>query len=508
MSSTSDKAGPQTDEQQVAVRRSKLHALRENGQAFPNDFRRDALCGRLREEYAGWEAQKLESDSPSFKLSGRVTAIRSFGKTVFLNLRDGSGDLQLFCRSADLGAEQAALVKELDIGDIVGTEGSLFFTRTGELTLRAAQLRLLVKSLRPLPEKWHGLTDVEQRYRRRYVDLIVNPDSREVFKLRAAVVGRVRAFLQERDFMEVETPMMQSVAGGAAARPFVTHHNTFDIDLYLRVAPELFLKRLVVGGFERVFELNRNFRNEGISTQHNPEFTMLEFYQAYADFEELMDLTEELLRDLAVTVRGSAAFSCGDLELDFSKPFRRVAMTSAVAEATGISEEQAADEGELQALADKLGLDKQGRKPGLGLLADIFEEVVEHTLQQPVFVTRFPLEVSPLSRKSDDDPRFVDRFELFIGGREIANGFSELNDSEDQMERFQQQARQHEAGDEEAQQVDEDYVRALEHGLPPTAGEGIGIDRLVMVLAGVESIRDVILFPQLKPGGRAESGSR
>jgi lysyl-tRNA synthetase class 2 len=288
----------------------------------------------------------------------------------------------------------------------------------------------------------------------------------------------------------------------------VTHHNTFDIDLYLRVAPELFLKRLVVGGFERVFELNRNFRNEGISTQHNPEFTMLEFYQAYADFEELMDLTEELLRDLAVTVRGSAAFSCGDLELDFSKPFRRVAMTSAVAEATGISEEQAADEGELQALADKLGLDKQGRKPGLGLLADIFEEVVEHTLQQPVFVTRFPLEVSPLSRKSDDDPRFVDRFELFIGGREIANGFSELNDSEDQMERFQQQARLREAGDEEAQQVDEDYVRALEHGLPPTAGEGIGIDRLVMVLAGVESIRDVILFPQLKPGGRAESSSR
>ncbi|MBC8293664.1 MAG: lysine--tRNA ligase [Proteobacteria bacterium] len=508
MSSTSDKAGSQTDEQQVAVRRSKLHALRENGQAYPNDFRRDALCGPLREEYTGWEARKLESDSPSFKLSGRVTAIRSFGKTVFLNLRDGSGDLQLFCRSADLGAEQAALVKELDIGDIVGTEGRLFFTRTGELTLRAAQLRLLVKSLRPLPEKWHGLTDVEQRYRRRYVDLIVNPDSREVFKLRASVVGRVRSFLQERDFMEVETPMMQSVAGGAAARPFVTHHNTFDIDLYLRVAPELFLKRLVVGGFERVFELNRNFRNEGISTQHNPEFTMLEFYQAYADYEELMDLTEELLRDLAVTVRGNAAFSCGDLELDFSKSFRRVAMTSAVAEATGISEEQAADEGELQALADKLGLDKQGRKPGLGLLADIFEEVVEHTLQQPVFVTRFPLEVSPLSRKSDDDPRFVDRFELFIGGREIANGFSELNDSEDQMERFQQQARQREAGDEEAQQVDEDYVRALEHGLPPTAGEGIGIDRLVMVLAGVESIRDVILFPQLKPGGRVESSSR
>lgn len=492
-------SGRPKDDEQVAVRRGKLARLREQGVAYTNDFRRDALCGELANEFKDLAPEEVESRSHSYRLAGRVVAVRSFGKSIFLALRDASGSLQLYLQKKELAEEVFATVSGLDIGDIVGVEGRLFVTRTGELTLRCAGLRLLVKSLRPLPEKWHGLTDVETRYRQRYVDLIVNQQARETFERRARIVSGIRAFLCSRGYVEVETPMMQQIAGGAAARPFVTHHNALDLDMYLRIAPELYLKRLVVGGIERVFELNRNFRNEGLSTEHNPEFTMCEFYQAYASYEDLMELTEEMFAGLASDIHGSSSFSFGEQQIEFAAPFSRMTMAEAVAANSPLSLEQAEDPRALADYADGLGLDRASRHPGLGLLAEVFEEVAESRLIQPTFITSFPVEVSPLARASDSKPGFVDRFELYVAGREIANGFSELNDPEEQYSRFRQQLSQREAGDDEAHAMDEDYVRALEYGLPPTAGEGIGVDRLVMLLTGQTSIREVILFPQLKP---------
>ncbi len=492
------------EREHVRVRRAKLAELRGAGQAFPNDFKPDACCAGLVSEFGELDGAAVEAKSGRYRLGGRVVAIRDFGKSLFLSLRDSSGNLQLFARAGELGPEAYAALGRLDVGDVVGAEGSLFRTRTGELTLRLVSLRLLVKALRPLPEKWHGLIDKEARYRQRYVDLIVNEDVRETFRRRAAIVSGIRRFLGDEGFLEVETPLMQPIAGGATAKPFITHHNALSMDLYLRVAPELYLKRLVVGGFERVFELGRMFRNEGISLQHNPEFTMCEFYQAWATYEDLMALTERLLSSLAVAVAGAAKVPYGEGELDFTPPFARLDMADAVAEAHGLSHSEVLERSALDAIADRLGIDPAKRQPGLGLLADVFEATCEAKLVQPTFVTGFPLEISPLARRNDADPRFVDRFELYVAGREIANGFSELNDPEDQHERFIEQLRRREAGDEEAQQLDEDYVRALEVGLPPTAGEGIGIDRLVMLLTNSASIRDVILFPHLRPEGRAK----
>jgi lysyl-tRNA synthetase class 2 len=487
------------DDEQVRVRRAKLAELRRSSRPFPNDFRRDATCNQLSARFGAVDGAALEQQSDVYALAGRITAVRSFGKTLFFGLSDGTGRLQLYVRSDEVDASVFAAASALDLGDIVGVRGRLFRTRTGELTVRTESVRLLVKGLRPLPEKWHGLSDVETRYRRRYLDLLVNEDVRGVFLKRAQVIARMRSFLHERGFVEVETPMMQPIAGGATARPFVTHHNALSLDLFLRVAPELYLKRLVVGGFERVFEINRCFRNEGISTEHNPEFTMCEFYQAYATYEDLIALTEEMLAALARDVAGATAVKFGEAEIDFAAPFARMTMAEAVAANSRLSVAEAEDEDALARFADELGLDRATRTPGLGLLADVFERVAEFRMVQPTFITRVPVEVSPLARANDEDPRFVDRFELYVAGREIANGFSELNDPDDQRERFERQLAKREAGDEEAHMMDEDYVRALEYGLPPTAGEGIGIDRLVMLLTDSPSIRDVILFPQLKP---------
>jgi lysyl-tRNA synthetase class 2 len=487
------------EEEQVAVRRAKLHELREQGNAFPNDFRPTARCGELATQFAEHDGEQVEAASGSYRIGGRVVSLRSFGKSVFMHVADATGRLQVYAQKQALTAEEFEVVRRLDVGDIVAVEGGLFRTKTAELSIRAQRFRLLVKSLRPLPEKWHGLTDVELRLRQRYVDLIVNEDVRETFRRRTAVVAGIRSFLHDRGFMEVETPMMQRIAGGAAARPFVTHHNALSLDMYLRIAPELYLKRLVVGGFERVFELNRNFRNEGVSTEHNPEFTMCEFYQAYATYEDLMALTEELFAALAREVCGTTRVPYGDLELSFEAPFARMTMAEAVAAHSRLEVAEAEDPEALWSFADELGIDPSKRKPGLGLLADVFDIVAEQHLDQPTFITSFPVEVSPLARPSDSKPGFVDRFELFVAGREIANGFSELNDPEIQHQRFLEQLDQRAAGDDEAHVMDEDYVRALEYGMPPTAGEGIGVDRLVMLLTDSPSIREVILFPHLKP---------
>ncbi|ROR32112.1 lysine--tRNA ligase [Inmirania thermothiophila] len=484
----------------IEERRAKLARLRERGQAFPNDFRRDALAGELHARYGGLDGEALEADPVRVRVAGRLMSKRVMGKVTFAHLQDMSGRIQLFVQRTALGEEAYRDFKGWDVGDIVGAEGTLFRTRTGELSVRVETLRLLVKSLRPLPEKFHGLTDTEQRYRQRYVDLLVNEVSRERFRIRSETVRFIRRFLDARGFLEVETPMLQVLPSGAAARPFVTHHNALDMDLYLRIAPELYLKRLVVGGFERVYEINRNFRNEGLSTQHNPEFTMLEFYQAYADYRDLMDLTETMLRELAEAVTGGTAVTYQGREIDFGRPFARMSVAEAVlAHNPGLDADALRDRARLAAHAEALGAEV---KPSWGagkLLVEIFERTVEDRLQDPTFITAYPTEVSPLARRSDTDPEVTDRFELFIAGREIANGFSELNDPEDQAERFRRQAAERAAGDDEAMPYDADYVRALEYGLPPTAGEGIGIDRLVMLLTDAPSIRDVILFPHMRP---------
>jgi len=486
----------------IAERRAKLAALRAKGVAFPNDFKRGDYAGDLQAEYADaekWTAEALEALPRTVAMAGRLMAKRVMGKASFAQIMDESGRIQLFLQGNVLGEAYEAF-KSFDVGDIVAVEGGLTRTRTGELSVKASSLRLLVKSLRPLPDKWHGLADVEQRYRQRYVDLIVTPEAREVFVKRSRIIRSIRAWLDARRFLEVETPMMHYIPGGATARPFVTHHNALDLDLYLRVAPELYLKRLVVGGLERVYEINRNFRNEGVSTRHNPEFTMLELYEAYATYHEVMDLTENVIRDTALTVLGTTEVEWEGQKIDLGPAFRRWRMDEAVRHHNPeISAADCTDREALLRHCERLGI-KVRPSYGWGkLLLEIFEATVEHTLIQPTFITDHPVEVSPLARASDTEPGYTDRFELFINGKEIANGFSELNDPEDQAARFQAQVAAKEGGDDEAMHYDADYIRALEYGMAPTGGLGIGIDRLVMLLTGSTSIRDVLLFPYMRP---------
>jgi lysyl-tRNA synthetase, class II len=490
------------DHEQIVVRRRKLAALRaSSANPFPNDFRPDHSASEVHARFGALDEAGLAS-APAVDVAGRVVAIRDFGKAAFLHVQDRGERLQIHARRDRLGDDGFAVVRGLDLGDVIGVTGQPFRTRTGELTVAASGLRLLAKAIRPLPEKWHGLQDVEARYRQRYVDLIVNADARRIFTIRSRTIAAIRRFFGERDYLEVETPVMQPIAGGAAARPFVTHHNALDMALYLRIAPELYLKRLVVGGFDRVFEIARVFRNEGIDTRHNPEFTMLEFYQAYATWEDLATLTEELLVAVAREVTGGTTLTYGEWTIDLSPPWPRRSMAELVGEKAGLDPATLLDPAVIRPLAERTGgIERASMTPG-ELLGVVFERLVEPDLVQPTFVTQFPVELSPLARRNDRDPRLVDRFELFIARNEIANAFSELNDPEDQRARFEEQLAAKAAGDEEAHAMDDDYVRALEHGMPPAAGEGIGIDRLVMLLAGVTSIREVILFPHLRPETR------
>jgi lysyl-tRNA synthetase, class II len=480
----------------IAQRREKLHALRGQCNPFPNDFRRDVLVSALHEKFADASKEELEAAQHPAKVAGRLIRMRG----PFMVIQDGSGQIQLYLNHKEYDEAQTAVNKGLDLGDIIGVSGHVFRTGKGELTVWVHELRLLTKALRPLPDKYHGLQDQEVRYRQRYVDLIVNEETRNTFILRSKIIDCIRRFMNAREFMEVETPMMQLIPGGAVARPFMTHHNALDQDMYLRIAPELFLKRLVVGGFEKVYEINRNFRNEGLSTRHNPEFTMLEFYQAYADYRELMDMTEQMLRGIAEEVLGTTKIQYQDVLIDFGAPFQRLTIVEAIQRfVPGVTVEQLHDVEALRVLTRQLG-GQTDETWGIGKLQlEIFEQKVEHLLQQPTFVTEYPTEVSPLARRNDNNPLITDRFELFIGGREIANGFSELNDAEDQAERFHAQAAAKDAGDHEAMHFDADYITALEYGMPPTAGEGIGIDRLVMLYTNSPSIRDVLLFPHMRP---------
>ena len=491
---------PQDENKLIAQRRETLTAMREAGNPFPNDFRRNVVNGELRVEYGEKSKEELELLGLRVKIAGRIMSRRIMGKASFANLQDMSGRMQLYVARDNIGEENyLAFKKEWDVGDIIGAEGVLTKTNRGELSVRCDTVTLLTKSLRPLPEKFHGLTDQEQRYRMRYIDLIMNEASRDTFRLRTRVVQFLRNYLDGHGYMEVETPMMQAVPGGAAARPFSTFHNALDMELFLRIAPELYLKRLVVGGFERVYEINRNFRNEGLSTRHNPEFTMLEFYQAYADYNDLMDLTEDMLRHLTEGVLGSSTVTYQGEEYDFGSPFARMTIRESILHFNAdVSAEQLDDIDKARAVAEGLGIPLK-ESYGLGKVQiEIFEKTVEHRLMNPTFITAYPTEVSPLARRSDADPFVTDRFEFFVGGRESANGFSELNDAEDQAERFRKQVEEKDAGDDEAMHYDADYIRALEYGMPPTAGEGIGIDRLVMLLADAPSIRDVLLFPHMR----------
>ena len=492
----------QDEQEQIKQRRTKLNALRENGGiAFPTDFRRNVVAGELIAEYDAKTKEELEAEPVRVKLAGRLMTRRIMGKASFAHIQDMSGKIQLYVTRDTLAEgfynEQ---FKKWDIGDIIGAEGVLFKTKVGELSVRVDDIRLLTKALRPLPEKFHGIADQEIKYRQRYLDLIMSDTSRETFLMRSKIVAYIRQFLTIRKFLEVETPMMQAIPGGATAKPFETHHNALDMGLYLRIAPELYLKRLVVGGFERVFEINRNFRNEGLSSRHNPEFTMIEFYQAYAEYGELMDLTEAMLKGIAEELVGQTVITYQGEEYDFGKTFERMTVFDSILHfnpeltAADIDSREAAVK-----VAESLGIPlKDGY--GLGKVQiEIFEKTVESRLMNPTFITAYPVEVSPLARRNDDNPHVTDRFEFFVGGREIANGFTELNDSEDQAERFLQQVEEKEAGDDEAMHFDADYITALEHGMPPTAGEGIGIDRLVMLFTDSPSIRDVLLFPHMRP---------
>ncbi len=491
---------PQDENKLIAERRAKLEALREAGNAFPNDFRRNAIAEELHQTFHAHDNDALVEEDVHVAVSGRMMAKRVMGKASFVKLQDRSGQIQIRLERDRLpeGAYQA--FKKWDVGDIVGAAGVLFRTKTGELTVLADDVRLLTKSLRPLPEKWAGLSDQETRYRQRYVDLIINESSREVFRKRSQIITYMRGFLESMDFLEVETPMMQVTPGGAIARPFTTHHNALDMPLYLRIAPELNLKRLIVGGFDRVYEINRNFRNEGVSTQHNPEFTMMEAYRAYADYNDWMDTTEAMLHGMAEAVNGTTIVEYQGDTYDFGKPFRRMTVEEAIETYNpDFDMSKVRDRDYLAACCEKLGARvKDNYGPGK-LQTEIFDETVEDKLREPTFITQYPAEVSPLARKNDDDPFVTDRFELFIAGREIANGFSELNDAEDQAERFRAQVENAAAGDDEAMSYDHDYIRALEYGMPPTTGIGVGVDRLVMVLTDSPSIRDVLLFPHMRP---------
>jgi lysyl-tRNA synthetase, class II len=483
----------------LKLRREKLNDLAEEGiNPFPNDFRVIHTSQEIRERFKQIKAEELDKLGEEFSVAGRIMSIRNFGKASFIHIKDRKGEIQAYIQKGVVSDDDFKLFKKLDIGDFAGIKGRVFLTRTQELTIKANQIKLLVKSLRPLPEKWHGLSNIETRYRQRYLDLLMNPEVKDIFYKRAKIIQMIRAFLQEREFLEVETPMMQPIPGGAAARPFKTHHNTFNLDLYLRISPELYLKRLLVGGVERVYEINRNFRNEGISTQHNPEFTMLEFYQSYATYEDLMGLTEEMICHITQQLSGTLKIPYLDNEIDFTPPWQKLSMKQAIIK-YGKIEPHILEKRDLAfKQAQKVGL-SPSTQDGLGIIVnDLFEEVVQHQLIEPTFVTSYPTETSPLARRNDINSAEVDRFELFINGQEIANAFSELNDPTDQRERFLKQLSSSES-DEETGKLDEDFIQALEYGMPPAAGEGIGIDRLVMLLCNSASIRDVILFPLLKP---------
>ncbi|MDH5326512.1 MAG: lysine--tRNA ligase [Gammaproteobacteria bacterium] len=484
----------------IAQRKQKLASLREEGGAYPNTFRRDSLAAEIHDRYEAGSDEDLEQNPVRVSVAGRMMTRRIMGKNSFAHIQDMTGKIQLYI-SRDVFAEgfYNQQFKKWDIGDIIGAEGTVFRTKAGELSIRVDRIKLLVKSLRPLPEKYYGLSDTETKYRQRYLDLIMNEETRRTFRIRSAVINFMRTYLNEHQFMEVETPMMHSIPGGATARPFKTFHNALDMELFLRVAPELYLKRLVVGGFERVYEINRNFRNEGLSTRHNPEFTMVEFYQAYADYQDLMDLTEDMLRSMAQHILGTTQVSYQGDSYDFALPFARMTVLESILHFNpDLQQSQLNDLDSARGVAESLGIPLKSTY-GLGKVQiEIFEKTVEHRLKNPTFITAYPTEVSPLARRSDSDPFVTDRFEFFVGGRELANGFSELNDPEDQAARFRKQVEEKDAGDDEAMHYDEDYIVALEHAMPPTAGEGIGIDRLVMLLADAPSIRDVLLFPHMR----------
>jgi lysyl-tRNA synthetase class 2 len=488
------KDAQQPIEQLLANRRAKLDALYELGQnPYPSRYRVDTSVSQARSQYDGYTSEELESEKPAVRLAGRLRAVRGHGKVSFADLSDGRGQLQLYLRKSDLDETSWSVFKQLDLGDFAGVEGTVFRTRAGELSVAVERLEVLAKALRPLPEKYHGLADREARARQRYLDLLANPQSREVFEIRSKMVSAIRRRLETADFIEVETPMMQPIPGGATARPFTTHHNTLDLDLYLRIAPELYLKRLIVAGFERVFELNRNFRNEGISTRHNPEFTMLEFYWAYADYELLMDFTEQLVTGVAEEVLGTLEFPWGEHTIDMRRPWRRLTLRDAILEYSDLTPEDLEDRGRMEAAARHLDVQRIDERSDGNLLAELYEMTAEPKMINPTFIMDFPRDISPFAKSRPDDPETVERFELFIGGLEVANAFTELNDPVEQRRRLEYQAS---AG---GGMVDEDFVLAIEHGMPPTGGEGIGIDRLVMLMTNQLSIRDAILFPQLRP---------
>jgi lysyl-tRNA synthetase class 2 len=501
---SSEQRNTPTDDDLTATRRTKLAELRALGWSYPNRFTPTKHAAELHAAHGDADAATLDEAKHPATVAGRVVAKRAFGQASFVVVEDVSGRIQTYLRRDQLAAEEYALAKTLDLGDLIGVEGHVFRTRTGELSVHASRLVLLSKCLHPLPEKWHGLTDVEIRYRKRYLDLIANGvETRPTFLARSKVLAGIRTFLVDRDYVEVETPILQSIAGGAAARPFLTHHNTLDMALQLRIAPELFLKRLLVGGFERVFEIGRNFRNEGISTQHNPEFTMLEFYQAYATWQDLLPLVEEMIGGLARALHGKTTVQYGEHQINLGPGWRRLSLIDSAAEAAGCAAIDLRDPAKARAIAERHGVGIPPAAGAGGIATALFEHFVEPTLIQPTFVTGFPAEVSPLARANDDDPFVVDRFELYVVGRELANGFSELNDPDDQRARFEAQLANRGQGDDEAHPMDEDYVHALEHGMPPAAGCGVGIDRLTMLLCNAASIRDVVLFPLLRPSGKA-----